>query len=152
MIARAELRYVRITPRKFRLIIPLVKGKDPETAMAILASVKKNACHYAIELLKSAVANAKIAHKEIAPSDLRISNFVANCGPRLKRFRAASMGRASMILKRTSHIIVELDAVKPAEAKHEHHGHAKKEPVRVEKPKAVKKTADKPVKAAKTKK
>lgn len=148
MIARAELRYIRITPRKFRQIIPLVKGKDPEIAIAILASVKKNACHHAIELLKSAIANAKVTHKEMSPSEMRISKFVANCGPQLKRFRAASMGRASMIKKRTSHIIVELDAVKRAETQH---APAKNGSVRAEKPKVVKKPVEKQAKAVKTK-
>ncbi len=110
MITRAETRYIRISPRKFRQIIPLVKGKGPLEAIAILMNVKKKASVYAIELLKSAVANAKrIQGVDVAA--LSISRMVANGGPMLKRYRAASMGRASMIRKRTSHIIVELDKV-----------------------------------------
>ena len=117
MIAKAVARYIRITPRKFRQIIPLIKGRNPEEAIAILMSVNKKASTYAIELLKSAVANAKRI-QGVEPSNLYISNMVANCGPMLKRYRAASMGRATMIKKRTSHIIVELDEVKqPKEAK-----------------------------------
>lgn len=116
MVTRAILRYIRITPRKFRLIIPLVKGKNPEEAIAILASVKKGASKYAIDLLKSAVANAKrIQGVDVA--NLYISKFIADGGPMLKRFRAASMGRASQIKKRTSHITVELDVVKHEEGK-----------------------------------
>lgn len=124
MVARAVLRYIRITPRKFRQIIPLVKGRNPEEAIAILHSVKKGASKYAIDLLKSAIANAK-RKQGVEVSNLYISNLIATGGPMLKRFRAASMGRASMIKKRTSHITVELDDIsaksgavekKPAEA------------------------------------
>ncbi len=115
MITRAETRYIRLTPRKFRQVIPLVKGKNPEDAIAILMSVKKKASVYAIELLKSAIANAKrIQGVDVA--NLYISRMVANGGPQLKRFRAASMGRAAMIRKRTSHIIVELDNIPEAPA------------------------------------
>ena len=108
MITRAVLRYVRITPRKFRLIIPLVKGKNPEEAVAILTGVKKGASKYGIDLIKSAINNAR-RKQGVDISELVISNLVASGGPMLKRFRAASMGRASMIKKRTSHITVELD-------------------------------------------
>ena len=116
MVTRAILRYIRITPRKFRLIIPLVKGKNPEEAIAILMSVKKGASKYAIDLLKSAVANARRI-QGVKVSDLYISKFIADGGPMLKRFRAASMGRASQIKKRTSHITIELDAIKHEESK-----------------------------------
>lgn len=111
MITRAILRYIRITPRKFRQIIPLVKGKNPEEAIAILVSTKKNASKYGIDLLKSAIANAKRI-QGVDVSSLYISKMIADGGPMLKRYRAASMGRASMIKKRTSHLTVELDAVK----------------------------------------
>ena len=111
MITRAVARFVRITPRKFRQVIPLIKGKNPEEAIAILASVNKRASEYAIELLKSAVANAK-RMQGVEISNLYISKMIADCGPTLKRYRAASMGRASMIRKRTSHLTLELDEVK----------------------------------------
>ena len=114
MVTRAMLRYIRISPRKFRLIIPLVKGKNPEEAIGILMAVKKGASKYAIDLLKSAIANAKRI-QGVNVDNLYISRFFADGGPMLKRFRAASMGRASLIKKRTSHITVELD-VMPKEA------------------------------------
>ena len=112
MIAKAQAIYIRITPRKFRQIVPLIKGRRAEEAIAVLMSVKKRASGYAIELLKSAVANAKRSHEGIDVSNLYVSKVIANCGPSLKRFRAASMGRASPIIKRTSHLLVELDEVK----------------------------------------
>jgi len=114
MITRAVLRYIRITPRKFRQIIPLVKDKNPEDAIVILTSVKKGASKYGIDLLKAAIANAKRKRQGIDVSSLYISKMIADCGPQLKRFRAASMGRATMIRKRTSHLTVELDERMPA--------------------------------------
>ena len=116
MIAKAQARFIRITPRKFRQVIPLIKGKNPEEAIAILMNVKKKASQYAIELVKSALANAKRANQGLDVSTLYISGMKADCGPTLKRFRAASMGRASSIRKRTSHLTVELDASKPIKA------------------------------------
>ncbi len=69
---------------------------------------------YGIDLLKSAIANAKVKNQGIDTSTLYISKMVADCGPMLKRFRAASMGRASMIHKHTSHLTVELDEKAPS--------------------------------------
>ena len=115
MVTRAVLRYIRISPRKFRLVIPLVKGKKAEDAIAILMSVKKRGAEYAIDLLKSAMANAK-RKQGIDVTNLYISKLVADHGPMLKRFRAASMGRASMIHKHTSHLTLELDELKTAQA------------------------------------
>jgi large subunit ribosomal protein L22 len=112
MVSKAILRYTRLSPRKFRLIIPLVKGKRAEEAIAILIGVKKKASGYGIDLLKSAIANAKVKNQGIDTSTLYISKMIADPGPMLKRFRAASMGRASMIHKHTSHLTVELDVIK----------------------------------------
>lgn len=152
MVTRAIARYIRITPRKFRQIIPFVKGRNPEEAIAILANVNKRASIYAIELLKSAVANAKRV-EGIDASTLYISHIVANPGPQLKRFRAASMGRASQIRKRTSHIVIELDT-RSAQAPAAAEAHAAKavaaKPVVKEKKVTPKKAA--PVKAAASKK
>jgi len=112
MVSRAILRYIRLSPRKFRLIIPLVKGKRAEEAISILSAVKKKASGYGIDLLKSAIANAKIKVQGIDTSTLYISKLIADPGPMLKRYRAASMGRAGSIHKHTSHITLELDAIK----------------------------------------
>ncbi|MDD5436790.1 MAG: 50S ribosomal protein L22 [Candidatus Omnitrophica bacterium] len=128
MVTRAVLRYLRITPRKFRLIVPLVKGKRPEEAIAILTGVKKNASKYGIDLINSALNNVK-RMQGVETADLYISNFIVNGGPMLKRFRAASMGRASLIKKRTSHVTIELDRI-PAKEK------AEKTPATKEAPKA----------------
>ena len=116
MVSKALLRYVRLSPRKFRLIIPLVKGKRAEDAIAILYAVKKRASGYGIDLLKSAIANAKVKVQGIDTSTLYISKLVADPGPMLKRFRAASMGRAGSIHKHTAHLTLELDQIKPTES------------------------------------
>lgn len=113
MTSKAILRYARISPRKYRLVIPLVKGKGAEEAIAILSTVKKKASGYAIELLKSAIANAKRNVNGIDTGTLYISKMIADPGPMLKRFRAASMGRAGSIHKHTSHLTIELDVTKP---------------------------------------
>ena len=129
MITRAVLRYIRISPRKFRLVIPLVKGKSAEEAVAILESVKKKGARYASDVIKSAIANVK-KRQGVDVSALYISKLIASPGPMLKRYRAASMGRASSILKRTSHITVELDQVNLSveeKAKKASAGHSKEE-------------------------
>ncbi len=108
MISKATLRYVRISPRKVRPVIALIKGKKAQDAIATLMSVKKKASTLLIDVISSALANAKRI-PGVESSSLYISSLIANGGPQLKRFRAASMGRASTIRKRTSHITVELD-------------------------------------------
>lgn len=133
MISKAVLKYVRLSPRKFRLIVPLVKGKRAEEAIAILSSVKKRASEYGIELLKSAIANAKVKVQGIDTSALYISKLVADPGPMLKRFRAASMGRAGSIHKHTSHLTIELDEIKPQAAPVAHEGKVADEKAKVKK-------------------
>ncbi|HTZ10817.1 MAG TPA: uL22 family ribosomal protein, partial [Candidatus Margulisiibacteriota bacterium] len=76
-------------------------------AESILKSLNKQAKEFLLKILKSAVANAKV--KGFNPGQLYISKAVANPGPTWKRFKAAAFGRASPILKRTSHIRIELD-------------------------------------------
>jgi large subunit ribosomal protein L22 len=126
MIAKAKARYIKITPRKFRLIIPFIKGKGVEEAIAGLASINKKASVYAREVLEAALANAKRLHEGIDTSSLYVSKVIADGGPMLKRYRAASMGRANMIRKRTSHITVELDEREKTEAKPKEAPQAKK--------------------------
>ena len=136
MTSKAILRYARISPRKYRLVIPLVKGKKAEEAIAILYSVKKRASGYAIELLKSAIANARRNVQGLDASTLYISKMIADPGPMLKRFRAASMGRASSIHKHTSHLTVELDVIKTETPAHHAEDKAAKK-LKVEKVKTV---------------
>jgi large subunit ribosomal protein L22 len=107
MIARAEARYIRISPVKVRAVIQLVKGADVKGALVKLELMNKKGAYYLYKVVKSALANAK--NKGYQEEKLFISKVVANQGPALKRYRAASFGRATLMRKRTSHIIVELD-------------------------------------------
>jgi large subunit ribosomal protein L22 len=107
MVARAEAKYIRISPFKVRKVIELIKGEKVNRAFSILEATNKKGAYYLKKVLKSALANAK--NKGYDEDSLFISKVVANPGPMLKRWRAASFGRAVMIRKRTSHILIELD-------------------------------------------
>lgn len=107
MVAKAEARYIRISPHKVRQVISLIKGEEAKKALNLLELVNKKGAFILKKVLKSALANAK--NKGYSEDKLFISKIVANPGPLLKRFRAASFGRATLIRKRTSHILIELD-------------------------------------------
>jgi large subunit ribosomal protein L22 len=107
MIAKAEGKFLRITPTKVRLVIDLIRNRSVLEAEAILINLNKRPKELLIKLLKQAVANAKV--KGFNPTQLYVSKIVCDNGPSWKRFKAAAFGRASPILKRTSHISIELD-------------------------------------------
>lgn len=101
--AKAILKFSRIAPRKARLVIDLVRGKNVAEAFTILKFTTRSAARVLAKVLKSAVANAE--NLEIGdPDDFWIKKAFVDGGPVLKRFRARSMGRANPIKKRTSHI------------------------------------------------
>lgn len=113
MIARAMARFVRVSPRKTRYVLDVVRGKNVERAFALLSSVNKGAAFYIMQALKSALDSAvKKTKGEADASNLFISRATADAGPALKRYKAGSMGRAMPIKRRTSHILIELDMVK----------------------------------------
>jgi large subunit ribosomal protein L22 len=107
MVAKAEAKYVRMSAQKIRMVIPLVKGKNAKGALALLGLVNKKGAYHLRKVLHSAVSNAK--QKGYEEDKLYISKVIADGGPMLKRFRAASFGRATTILRRTAHVLVELD-------------------------------------------
>lgn len=107
MIAQAKGKFLRLSPRKTRQVIDLIRGKDVTTALSILANVGNRPRHHIEKILKSAVSNAKV--KGLQQDQLFISKIVADEGPMWKRYRAAAFGRATMIRRRTSHIKIELD-------------------------------------------
>lgn len=116
MIAKAHARFIRVSPRKMRQVVDLIRGKSVGAAFSILTNLNKRAAELAEDVLKSAASNAK-KDPEIKDENLYISRMVVDGGPVLKRFRAMSMGRAGMIRHRTSHITVELDRVAIKEVK-----------------------------------
>ncbi len=109
MIAQAKGRYIRISGMKVRQVIDLIRGKDIPTSMAILSHVDKGCTGTVRKILESAVANAK--QKGLREDQLFISRIIANNGPMWKRYRAATFGRATSILKRTTHLTIELDLI-----------------------------------------
>ncbi len=107
MIAQAKGRFLRLSPRKTRQVIDLLRGQSVNHALAILANINKRSKPYVEKILKSAISNAK--QKGLQVDQLFISKITADEGPMWKRFRAAAFGRATKILRRTSHIKIELD-------------------------------------------
>lgn len=105
MQAKAVAKQVRIAPRKVRLVMDLIRGKQVGEAVAILRHTPKAASPVIEKLLNSAIANAEHNY-EMEPNNLVISEAYVNEGVTLKRFRPRAMGRASRINKRTSHITV----------------------------------------------
>ena len=107
MIAHAKGRFIRIAPMKVRQVIDLIKGKDVASSLTVLAHTNKGASGSISRVLNSALSNAK--QKGLTEDQLFISKITADCGPSWKRYRAAAFGRASSILKRTTHLTIELD-------------------------------------------
>lgn len=109
-LSTAKLNYLRIAPRKVRLVADLIRGKKVEDAQVVLNFTIKKATLPLLKLLKQAVANAKNSF-QIDSSNLYISKIVVDEGPKLKRWRPRARGRAFKIQKKTSHIILTLDAL-----------------------------------------
>ena len=108
METKAIARYIRIAPRKVRLVVDLIRGKQVGEALAILKHTPKAASPVVEKLLNSAIANAE-NNNNLDPNNLVVGKVFVDQGPTLKRFRPRAMGRASRIHKRTSHITVVLN-------------------------------------------
>jgi large subunit ribosomal protein L22 len=108
MIARARARFLRIAPRKARLVVDLIRGKNTDDALGILRFTPKGASKTVERLIKSAISNAE-QRDDVNVDNLYVSKATVDGGPALKRFRTAPMGRGVRVLKRTSHITIELD-------------------------------------------
>ena len=105
MEARAQMKFVRIAPRKVKIVCDLIRGKDVRTAAAILKQTPKAASEPLMKLLKSAVANAE-NNFGMDPAKLVVSEVYATPGPILKRIMPRAQGRAYRINKRTSHVTI----------------------------------------------
>ena len=110
MEARAELRHARISARKVKIVIDLIRGKNTKEAIAILKYTNKAAAPMVEKLVKSAVANA-VNNNKMDETKLYISEIYANQGPTMKRILPRAKGSANRIRKRTSHITVVLKEV-----------------------------------------
>lgn len=116
MEAKATAKYVRMSPSKLKPVTDLVRGKDLNEALTILKFTSGKGAELVEKVVQSAAANAENNY-DMNPDELYVAEIYANQGPTMKRFRAGAQGRASMILKRTSHIAVTLRSREDAEQK-----------------------------------
>ena len=105
MEVNATAKYLRVSARKARLVIDLIRGKSVAQATAILMQTPKAASEPVLKLLKSAAANAENNH-QMDPEKLYVSACYANPGPIIKRIMPRAQGRAYRINKRTSHVTI----------------------------------------------
>ena len=107
VVVRASSRYVRSAPRKARLVMDHIRGKEVVQARSILTHAPRAVAEDILKLLNSAIANAESAY-ELGPDELRIVKAFVDEGPTIKRYRPRALGRATPIKKRTSHMTIEL--------------------------------------------
>lgn len=139
---KASARFVRITPRKVRLVIDQLRGLDADKAIDNLQFVHKAATRPVAKLLNSAIANAE-NNFQIDKKDLFVKKIVADDGPTLKRYQPRAFGRSTVIRKRTSHINLILGVKEGAKLKTAPKKVENKEEIKVLNPSEVKKEASK---------
>lgn len=105
MEAKAHMKYLRMSPRKVKIVCDMIRGKDVQTAIAYIMNTPKAASEPMLKVLKSAVANAENNHS-MDVEKLYVSTAVANPGATLKRGMPRARGRYNRILKRTTHITI----------------------------------------------
>ncbi len=106
-VVKATAKFVRVSPRKARLVADLVRGKSVPEARAILAFATRDAALPVRKVLESAAANADHNHG-MRSDEMVLAHVTVDPGPTIKRFRPRAMGRATPIMKRTSHITIGL--------------------------------------------
>jgi len=107
MQVAAKLRYARISPQKCRLVADAIRGKDVDDALKTLVFMPKKSARILKKVLESAIANAE--HNHGADIDeLKVSTIEINEAPTIKRFRARAKGRGTRIIKRNSHITIQV--------------------------------------------
>ncbi|MCW5935896.1 MAG: 50S ribosomal protein L22 [Fimbriimonadaceae bacterium] len=120
MEVRAVAKYVRVQPRKVRIVADEVRGKSAQQMVDVLRFHPSKGAFYLCKVIKSAMANAVENHGAY-PEGLRIQTIMVDEGPHMKRIQARAMGRANRILKKTSHITVVVEDFEPG-AKPKPHG------------------------------
>jgi large subunit ribosomal protein L22 len=135
-VAKATLSYSRISPRKVKIVIDLIRNKPVGTALAILKNTPKAASPLVEKLLLSAMANAENNHG-MDVENLYVAEVYSNAGPILKRIRPRAQGRAFRIYKRTSHTTIVLKERETVAAPV-----AEEKPAKARKPRASKKKAE----------
>jgi large subunit ribosomal protein L22 len=111
MISSAKARFQSISPRKARMVVNLIRGRDASEALQLLEFTTKAGAPFVKKLIASAVANAKLKRPDIDIDTLYVSKVAVDKGPNshMRRFRPRAQGRATRIQKGISHILVELD-------------------------------------------
>ena len=109
MEAKASAKYIRVSPRKMRRSIDLIRGRHVEDARRILRLSPMGPNRTLIKVLESAVANAE--QKQAIPENLMVAKAWVDEGPTLKRFRPRAYGRATQVRKRTSHVTVVVETL-----------------------------------------
>jgi len=107
-VAKAEARYLHVSPQKARLVIDMIRGQQAGDAIHILSAVNKRIAPAVEKVLRSAIANAESKSENIDVDRLFVNEAYVNEGPRQKRIRPAPMGRAYRYQRRTAHIVVKL--------------------------------------------
>jgi len=107
-LAKAEARYVRVSPQKARLVIDMVRGQQVGDAINILRATNKRIAPAVEKVLHSAIANAENKSQDVDVDKLFVTEAYVNEGPRQKRIRPAPMGRAYRYQRRSAHIVVKL--------------------------------------------
>jgi large subunit ribosomal protein L22 len=110
MEAKAEARYVRVSPQKARLVVDLIRGQSADQARTTLRSTNKRIAPQVQKVLDSAIANARERFEDVDVDRLFISEAYVHDGPRMKRVRPAPMGRAYRYQRRMAHIVVKVAA------------------------------------------
>jgi large subunit ribosomal protein L22 len=108
MEAKAEARYIRVSPQKARLVVDLIRGQKAGQAITTLRSTNKRIAPQVEKVLHSAIANAKDRFEDVDVDQLVVSEAYVNEGPRMRRVRPAPMGRAYRYQRRMSHIVVKV--------------------------------------------
>ena len=109
MAFKAKHSFARISPRKARLLMDLVRGRDVDDAITLLKFSKQRASGMVEKVIRSAVANA--SEQSVAPvrNTLYVTEARVDAGPVIKRFQPKDRGKAYPIMKRTSHLVVQID-------------------------------------------
>ena len=108
MEAKAEARYIRVSPQKARLVVNLIRGQKAGAAITTLRTTNKRIAPSVEKVLQSAIANAQNRSEDVDVDKLVVSEAYVNEGPRQKRVRPAPMGRAFRYQRRSSHIVIRV--------------------------------------------
>jgi large subunit ribosomal protein L22 len=108
MEAKAEARYIRISPQKARLVVDLIRGLNAGAAVNTLRATNKRIAPTVEKVLQSAIANAQNRSEDVDVDKLVVSEAYVNEGPRMKRVRPAPMGRAYRYQRRSAHIVIKV--------------------------------------------